>query len=67
MQGQQFQMLMIVMMQRKLLTMHTNFPMLPPLVMQGLMHNNNEISSVTESPRSIPKDSDEVLDLEVKQ
>ena len=65
MQGQQFQMTMMIM-QGKSSTMHPMLPLPHLLNMQGLIQNSMAMSSVTESPRSIPKDSDEILDLETK-
>ena len=66
MQGQQFQMMMM-MMQGKSPTMHPMLPAPPLPNMQGLIQNTMAMSSVTESPRSIPKDSDEIMDLETKR
>ena len=67
MQGQQFQMMMMMIMQGKSPAMHPMFPAPPLPNMQGLIQNTISMSSVTESPRSIPKDSNEIMDLETKR
>ena len=66
MQGQKFQMVIMMMMQGKSPTMHPILPAPPLPNMQGLIQNSMDISLVTESPRSIPKDPDEILDLKIK-
>ena len=59
MQGQQFQMMMMMMMRGKSPESENPLP-----VMQTLMPSNNAMSSVTESPRSIPKDPDVIIQLD---
>ena len=61
MQGQQFQMMM---MQGSSPAVNNTLPANPLPIMQTLIHNNNAMSSVTESPRSILKDSDVILHLD---
>ena len=64
MQGQQFQMMMMMMMQGKSPAENNTLPANPLPVMKTLMHNNNAMSSVTESPRRILKDPDIFLQLD---
>ena len=57
-------MMMMMMMQGKSPAVNNTLPENPLPVMQTLMHNNNAMSSVTESPRSIPTDPDVIIQLD---
>ena len=67
MQGQQFQMMMMMMMQGKSPAMHPMLPAPPLPNMQWIIQNTMDMSSINERPRSIHKDSDEIMDLETKR